>query len=88
MADAIHMLTTTDNPFNPFTDYDDWLAFDEDHGYYTNALLARVAVTSDQLSDSAENFARERAIDEIISEDPTGMYTRATKDRIINDLVS
>ena len=34
------LLTTTDNPWNPHTNYDEWLAFDEGHGYATNELLA------------------------------------------------
>lgn len=74
-----HMLSTIDNPFNPFTQYDEWLAFDEDKGYFTNALLARVARTSDDLSDVASNYARESAIDEIVLHDPIGLYKRVSE---------
>ena len=35
-------LTTKDNPFSYFDQYDEWLAFDEDKGYFTNALVARL----------------------------------------------
>jgi hypothetical protein len=44
------MLTTIDNPFNPFTQFDEWNAFDTQQGYYTCAYLARIAKVSDELS--------------------------------------
>ena len=34
-------LTTKDNPYSFFKEYDEWNAFDEDKGYFTNALVAR-----------------------------------------------
>jgi len=37
------MLTTIDNPFNPFTQFDEWKDFDETQGYYTCPYLARIA---------------------------------------------
>ena len=46
MENNVFMITTIDNPFNPFTQYDEWLAFDEQMGYYTNNYLARIANTS------------------------------------------
>ena len=59
------MLTTIDNPYNPFKNYDDWYAFDVQHGYFTCAYLARVAKTSDELSEADNDIAIEDAIDEI-----------------------
>jgi hypothetical protein len=75
-----HMLTTVDNPFNPWTDYDEWLAFDEDNGYYSNALLARIVVTSDALSEADQQVAIENGISEIISENVSGMHKSITED--------
>lgn len=72
----LHMLTTVDNPFSPVTQWDDWLRFDEDHGYYTNGMLARIAVTSDALSDADQDQAIETAIDEIVSENVLGLYRK------------
>lgn len=37
------VLTTKDNPFNPKLQYDSWKTWDEQNGYHTEALLARVA---------------------------------------------
>jgi len=74
--DPVHMLTTVDNPFNPFTEYDEWLSFDESHGYFTNSLLARIVVSSDDMSEAVQNYARESAIDEIVKENVLGLYRK------------
>lgn len=71
-----HMLTTTDNPYNPFTHFDEWMQFDESAGYFTLAYLARVAIMSTELSDADEDVAIENAIDEIVAENINGMYTK------------
>lgn len=72
----VHMLTTADNPFSPVTEYDDWLSFDEDAGYFTNGLLARVTRSSDELSETDQDLAIEQAIDEIITENRPGFYKK------------
>lgn len=71
-----HMLTTHDNPFSPVTQYDLWWQWDFDAGYHTPGLLARVAVTSDELSATDDALAVERAIDEIVTEIGPGLYKR------------
>jgi hypothetical protein len=73
------MLTTTDNPFDPFTQWDDWVAFDEGQGYYTCAFLDRVTVTSEELSDEDQDQAIEDAIDEIVRENVLGLYRKVTR---------
>ena len=37
------MITTIDNPYNPFTQFDEWYAFDEGKGYCTSGYLARIS---------------------------------------------
>lgn len=71
------MLTTFDNPFNPFTQFKSWLNYDLDKGYGTCNYLARIARTSDQLSDEENNLETERAIDEIIKYDFLNIYKKA-----------
>lgn len=74
------LVTTIDNPFNPFTQFDDWYRFDEDHGYHTCSYLARVAETSDALSD-ADNAQRiDEAVDEIVSMNILGIYKKVRED--------
>lgn len=76
---AKHMLSTLDNPYDPFTEFDEWLGYDESLGYFTPALLARVAVYGEELSEVDQDLAIEYAIDEIIKEDPTLKYIKLTK---------
>lgn len=45
------MLTTFDNPYNPFDEFTSWFMFDEEKGYHSCAYLGRIAKTSEQLSD-------------------------------------
>lgn len=75
------MLTTTDNPFDPFTQFDDWRAFDEAKGYYTCAYLARIARTSDELSTQDEELAIESAMNEIVELNILGIYKKVTRDK-------
>lgn len=60
------MLSTIDNPYNPFTQFDDWLNYDEQKGHYTLQLLARIAEDTSNLSEIDENFAIDDAILRII----------------------
>lgn len=77
---AQHMLTTIDNPFNPATQWDDWYQYDVSHDYNTAAYLARVVVTSDDLSEADQDAAIEMAIDEIVSENVLGIYKKVVVD--------
>lgn len=73
------MLTTIDNPFDPFTQWDEWKRFDEDMQYYTCEYLARIAKTSDDLSDADNESAIEDAINEIVSLNILGVYRKVFK---------
>jgi hypothetical protein len=73
---SLHMLTTVDNPYNPFTQYDDWYAFDTLKGYNTLSFLARVVRDSDELSEGQQSLAYEQAIDEIVDENVLGLYRK------------
>lgn len=69
-------LTTIDNPFDPFKQFDSWFLFDVEKGYNSCAYLDRVAHTSDQLSEEENEIEIERAIDEIIKYDLTNNYKK------------
>ena len=79
MADTLHMLTTVDNPYDPFTQLDQWDAWDRDAGYHTAAFLARITVTSDELSETDQDLAIEDAIDEIVRENVLGHYRKVSQ---------
>lgn len=76
---ATSMLTTVDNPFNPFFQYEEWDLFDREKGYNSAALLSRVIITSDELSSTDQDLAIEEAIDLIIKENVSGAFKRITK---------
>lgn len=73
---ASHMLTTVDNPFDPFTQFDEWLAYDTQSGYGTLRFLARVVRSSHELSEADHDQALEDAIDEIVRENVSGIYRK------------
>lgn len=73
-------LTTFDNPFDPFDQFDSWFMFDVDKGYNSCAYLDRIARTSDQLSDEENDREIERAIDEIVKYDPLNIYRKVKRE--------
>lgn len=70
------MLTTFDNPFNPFENFNEWYRFDTDKGYNSCGFVDRIARTSDALSDEENDREIERAIDEIIKYDFMNIYKK------------
>lgn len=75
MGLKICALTTKDNPWNPFTNFKEWLTFDITNGYNSSEFLARIARTSDALTAEENNEIIRSAICKIISEDPINIYT-------------
>ncbi len=69
-------LTTIDNPYNPFKNFNQWFLFDVQKGYNSCSYLARVARTSDQFTDDENKQEIERAIDEIIKYDFMNIYKK------------
>ena len=74
-----YMLTTVDNPYDPFDQFDVWYQFDMDKGYGSCSYLDRIARTSDQLSDEEDNQEIERSIDGIIKYDFQNLYKKVSR---------
>lgn len=74
-----YMLTTVDNPWSPFDNYDEWFEYDRSAGYDTPGLLARIAKTSFSLSDSDQALALRQAMEEIVKLNVSGMHRLATR---------
>ena len=70
------LVTTLDNPFSPFTQFDEWFAFDTEKGYNTSQYLGRIAKTSYELSDQDNEQAINDAVDEIIRLNIRGIYRK------------
>ena len=73
------MLSTIDNPFNPFDDFDSWFHYDIEKGYNSCSYLSRIARTCDEFSDRENEMEIERAIDEIIKYDFMDVYVKVSK---------
>ena len=78
-------LTTFDNPFDPFEQFDNWFQYDIEKGYNSCAYLARIARTSDQLSDKENDEEIERAIDEIVRYDFMNIYLKVERVRKVGE---
>ena len=66
MSDKDIFITTVDNPWNYFTQFDDWLNFDNQHGYRTLEKVGSIAKLSPDLSEEDVKIELERTIDFII----------------------
>jgi hypothetical protein len=73
------MLTTIDNPFDPFEQFTSWFLFDVEKGYNTCSYLARIAHISEEMSEKEEDEEIERAIDEIIKYDFLNIYKKVRR---------
>ena len=73
------MLTTFDNPFDPFDQFTSWLLFDKEKGHNTCEYLARIVNLSDDMSQEEIDIETERAIDSIIKYDVTNTFKKVTR---------
>lgn len=77
------MLSTVDNPYNPFVDFSQWFMFDTGKGYDSCSRLDRIANWTDDMTQKEVDEETERAIDEIIKYDFTDVYIKVAKDSVI-----
>ena len=73
------MLSTVDNPYDPFDNFSSWYMYDVESGYNSCAYLARITKTSEQFTDTENDEEIERAIDEIIQYDFRNIYVKVKK---------
>lgn len=83
-----YMLTTYDNPFDPFTKWDEWYMWDLNAGYHTPGLLARVSYVSDETSEADQYLAIQQAIDEIVRENVSGIHKKVKRGEIVTPTVN
>jgi hypothetical protein len=74
-------LTTFDNPYNPFEQFNSWFLFDVEKGYNSCAYLGRIAKTSEQFSDEENEKEIEKAIDEIVRYDFMNVYKKVKRNQ-------
>ena len=77
-------LTTKDNPFNFWTQNEDWLWWDLLMGYNTNAKIMRLAPTSDEnLTEYENDELINAAINDILDFDNDENYVLTFEDEAI-----
>jgi hypothetical protein len=74
------MLTTIDNPFDPFTQFDEWFQFDMEKGHRTCQFLALISRASSDMSEEDYEKENERAIDEIVKYNVRGIDKKVSND--------
>ena len=84
-SSVVTMLTTADNPFDPFTQFDEWFLFDVEKGYNSCGYLARITDDSEYETEEEAMVETERAIDEIIANDFLNIYTKVYSNEYEND---
>jgi hypothetical protein len=86
MANTTHdtwLLTTKDNPYNPFTEWREWLFEDMRLGYNTPGLIARIAAASDTIADDVDS----QAMRDIVELNPTGQHLMVSMSSFEQDRV-
>lgn len=85
---AATFVTTLDNPYDYFTQFDEWYAFDTSHGYDvigrpydTLNYVARIANVDSQMSDMEYDQAIDAAVDEIVRLNLTGNYRKVYENK-------
>jgi len=74
------MLSTIDNPYNPFDEYRRWYEFDTRAGYHTASFLARITFNSYEMSEADQALAVEQAVDEAVFENLPGNYIKILRE--------
>jgi hypothetical protein len=85
MTETKAMLSTIDNPFNPFDDFTLWKEYDDDKGYNSCGYLARIVQLSDDMTQKEEDLEVMRAIDEIVTMNPLGIYVKVERQVVVDD---
>lgn len=78
------MLTTYDNPHDPFIHFDAWFKHDMRLGHNTCGLLASRTLSASTFGDDLDKQRTEEAMDEIVKQDPM-VYKKVTKADYINN---
>lgn len=76
------MLTTFDNPFNPFVDFSSWYMFDCEQGHNTSSRLARIVNIDSEMTQKEIDEERERAMNIIVKYDFENTFFKGTEEQI------
>ena len=74
-----YMISTSDNPYNPWTEFNEWYNFDVAKGYNTCSILARLCEFTDDLGDREELQSYYDATEKMLLYNVTGNYCKVFK---------
>ena len=80
------MITTIDNPYNPFKEFDKWNQYDMAKKYNTLSYLGRVVDYSNCINEEQRRAARESAVEQIIKLDPLQIYCKVYADEVVKPI--
>lgn len=80
MAGKQFALTTIDNKYNPFTQFDQWYAYDMEMQYKTCEMLGWFAKTSTESDDDVYDDDVSFAIQKILELNPFGRHYKVYED--------
>ena len=78
MAD--YMVTTIDNPWNPFVHYHEWLSYDMQHGYFTDQWMYVLTKTSNDLRPEEIEEQIDAGVTRLLEIDPYGLHVKVYED--------
>ena len=84
--DSEFMITTLDNPYNPFENFDLWNQYDQAKQYFTLSYLGRIVDYTGCVNEEQRRAARESAIEEIIENNPLQIYCKVYKDEAVKPI--
>ena len=71
-----YMLTTLDNPFDPFNEFTSWYMFDCEKGHNTSSRLARIAEIDSEMTQKEIEEEMDRVMNLIIKYDFEDKYIK------------
>lgn len=76
------MLTTFDNPFNPFVDFTSWYMYDCENYHNTSSRLARIMNVDSEMTQKEIEEERNRAMNLIVEYDLEDTFFKGTEEQI------
>jgi len=64
------LVTTIDNPFDPFVQWNEWLAYDQHKQYYTCEFIAKLAQVSPDDDETEKENKLQTAIEFLLDYSP------------------
>lgn len=80
MDNKEYLLSTDDNPYSPFDEFDRWYEFDTYHNYNSLEYIDRIAQTNPNDSEEERSRKVNEAIDQIIKFNPLNIYRKVSKE--------